>query len=990
MRPSERDEPPISSPDEWERTFDAVPDLIFILNLEHGIVRANRATAAALGLAPEELVGRKCFECVHGLAEPPWFCPHSQLLEDGQEHTLEVQELGRDFLVTVSPLRDRQGHLAGSVHVARDITARKRAELDLARQNAVLEGINRILQEALTSETEAALGRAALAVAEELTKSKFGLIAEMNQAGGLACLAMSDPGRQTGSLAGSAGPAPPRPMEVRGLLLKYLWGEGSLVVNSPTSHPDWFALPEDHPPLTAFLGVPLRHGDRVIGLMALANKEEGYNEADQDTAEALAVAVTAALLRRRAERALKQAREELEQRVRDRTAALTSALEQLSTEMEERLQAQEAQGQLIEILEATTDLVSTADLDGRVLYMNRAGRKMLGIGAAENVSLLHIPQTVPPQEAARAFSQVLPAAARDGVWHGETNFLHRDGREIPTSQVVLAHRTPAGETKFFSTIARDITVPRQAREALEAERQRLFSLLEGLPAYVSLQEPNYRYVFVNRFFRERFGDPDGKPCYQILKGRDQPCDGCPVPQVLASKKAHTFEWTSAAGHVYQLHVYPFADIDGSPLALELGIDVTASHQAEKTLRRRANQQAAVAVLGQKAVEGTDLTALMNEAVTAVAAHLDVEYAKVLELLPSSTDLLLRAGVGWQEGLVGVATVGAGPDSQAGYTLASSEPVIVEDLRAETRFTGPPLLHAHGVVSGLSLVIAGRERPFGVLGAHTTQRRSFTLDDVHFVQAIANVLAGAIERKRVEDALRESEQNLQSLTFQLFNLQETERKRISRELHEDLGQTLLALSLQVSGIKGELPKEQESLYAKCEQLLLHLKAVIDNLRRISQELSPAVLEELGLFAALRHLAENFCQHSRIDSWQVDLDAEVNLLSPKAQINIYRVLQEGLRNIGEHARATQVFLSGKHQDGRVAFILQDNGAGFEVEQTLARKATGYGMGLPAMKERVKMLGSTLLIESEPGKGTTISFSIPLDPGNETNEKHSSEGT
>jgi PAS domain S-box-containing protein len=977
-----------SVPDEWERTFDAVPDLIFILNLEHGIVRANRAAAAALGLAPEELVGRKCFECVHGLSEPPWFCPHSQLLEDGQEHSVELQELGRDFLVTVSPLRDRQGHLAGSVHVARDITARKQAELDLARQNAVLEGINRIFQEALTSETEAELGRAALAVAEELTGSKFGFIAELNQAGSLDCLAVSDPDREAGGVRASAKPAAPGPVEVRGLLLRYLWNEGSVVVNSPASHPDWFAFPEGQPPLTAFLGAPLKHGDRIFGLMALANKEAGYNEADQDAAEALSGAVTAALMRRRAERALEQAREELEQRVQDRTAALTSTLEQLSTEMEERLRAQEAQAQLIEILEATTDLVATADLDGRVLYINRAGRTMLGIGEDEDISQLGIPQCLPAWEADRAFSQVLPAAARYGAWHGETIFLHRNGHEIPTSQVVLAHRILAGETKFFSTIARDITAAKQALEALEAERQRLFALLEGLPAYVSLQEPNYRYVFVNRFFRERFGEPDGKTCFQILKGRDEPCEGCPIPQVLASKKAHTFTWTSAAGHVYHLYVYPFEDIDGSPLVLELGIDVTARTQAEKTLWRRASQQAAVAILGQKAVEGADLTALMNEGVTAVAAHLDVEYAKILELLPSGTDLLLRAGVGWQEGLVGRATVDAGLDSQAGYTLASSQPVIVEDLRTETRFSGPPLLHAHGVVSGLSIVIAGRERPFGVLGAHAPRRQTFTLDDVHFVQAIANVLAGAIERKTVEDALRESEQNLQSLTFRLFNLQEAEKRRISRELHEDLGQTLQALSLQVSGIKGELPKKQEHLYTKCEYLVQHLKAVIDNLRRISQELSPAVLEELGLFAALRHLAENFCQHYRLDSWQVDLDAEVNLFSPKAQINIYRVLQEGLNNIGEHARATQVFLSGKHEDGRVSFILQDNGTGFDVEQTLARKAPGSGLGLAAMKERVKMLGGTLVIDSEPGKGTRISFSMPLDPGQKTREIHGSE--
>jgi PAS domain S-box-containing protein len=124
----------------------------------------------------------------------------------------------------------------------------------------------------------------------------------------------------------------------------------------------------------------------------------------------------------------------------------------------------------------------------------------------------------------------------------------------------------------------------------------------------------------------------------------------------------------------------------------------------------------------------------------------------LELLPDGTALRLQAGVGWKDGSLGSATVGAGTDSQAGYTLRANEPVIVQDLRTETRFTGPPLLHDHRVVSGLSVIIQVQGRPFGVLGAHTTRRRTFTQDDVHFLQAVANVLAMAIERQRAEEAL----------------------------------------------------------------------------------------------------------------------------------------------------------------------------------------------------------------------------------------------
>ncbi|NMG06159.1 PAS domain-containing protein [Brasilonema sp. UFV-L1] len=192
----------------------------------------------------------------------------------------------------------------------------------------------------------------------------------------------------------------------------------------------------------------------------------------------------------------------------------------------------------------------------------------------------------------------------------------------------------------------------------------------------------------------------------------------------------------------------------------IAMDITKRKQAEEALEVYANRQALIAELSQLALAGIDLTTLMHETVALVAQSLKVEYCEVLELTSESNTLLLRAGIGWQPGLVGYATISAGMDSQAGYTLSSQEPVIVNNLRTETRFKGPHLLHKHQVVSGLSVVIHGKEGPFGVLGAHTTTERAFSKDDIYFLQAIANVLATAIERQRVEDALRESEQRWQ--------------------------------------------------------------------------------------------------------------------------------------------------------------------------------------------------------------------------------------
>ena len=184
--------------------------------------------------------------------------------------------------------------------------------------------------------------------------------------------------------------------------------------------------------------------------------------------------------------------------------------------------------------------------------------------------------------------------------------------------------------------------------------------------------------------------------------------------------------------------------------------------AEEALRVTARQQEAVAHLGQLALAGAPVPALMDDTVALVARGLDVEYAGLLEFRPESRSLALRAGVGWNDGCVGRTVLPSEGDTHGGYVLRSPTPVVVEDLPSDRRFGSAPLLSEHDVVSGLSVVVQGKERPFGILGAHSRTAREFTVHDAHFVQAVANVLATAIDRARTEDALRKSEEHFRSL------------------------------------------------------------------------------------------------------------------------------------------------------------------------------------------------------------------------------------
>lgn len=432
---------------------------------------------------------------------------------------------------------------------------------------------------------------------------------------------------------------------------------------------------------------------------------------------------------------------------------------------------------------------------------------------------------------------------------------------------------------------------------------------------------------------------------------------------------------------------------------------------------RMCQQAAVADLGQRALTGADLSTLLNDAVALVAQTLDVEYCKVLELLPDGATLLLRAGVGWQDGLVGHATVEIEPHSQVDYILRSSAPVIVENLPAETRCRALPLLRDHGVISGISgVIINGQDRPFGVLGAYTTGRRTFTVDDVNFLQAVANTLAMAVVRKRAEDRLREYaaraeaecrtanerlqhelderqrvEVELAEIRRRLAESREAERLFLARELHDSAVQQLIGISYQLAEGRRRASSRQRSPTQRLAELAATLSAgqqevlgVARQLRRLIGELRPAGLAEFGLTTAL----EGYVAHlereggSKLPAIELALARDGTDLPQLVGICLFRVAQEALRNAIKHAQARRIELSFRQLDDEALLSVRDDGGGFQAPARLSELARDEHFGLIGMAEWVAGVGGQLTIRSQPGMGTDVTIRVrltsPEEPG------------
>ncbi|MHC4955553.1 MAG: sensor histidine kinase [Planctomycetota bacterium] len=430
--------------------------------------------------------------------------------------------------------------------------------------------------------------------------------------------------------------------------------------------------------------------------------------------------------------------------------------------------------------------------------------------------------------------------------------------------------------------------------------------------------------------------------------------------------------------------------------------VLAQKRVEVELAARERQQKSVAHLGMAALaDETDLDTLLDTAVRLTAATLGIGHCMLVEYRIGSEKLQLRAGVGWRPGTAEGSEMLAGATTQAGYTLQSREPVIVPDFDREERFRPGALLQDHGIVSGLSVVVYGHEMPFGVLSVHGQQRRSFTRDDVHFLQAIANVIGSTIDRKRVEGELEEHRQHLETLVARRTTQLEKSHERLrlaerlasvgtlAAGLGHDLGNTILPMLCRLDALAArQLPESaREDIGA--------VRHAVDYLRQLSQGLRHLALDKDHRPAGGGHtnLADWWKQAAPL--LQSALPEHVKLYCdlapslPSVAVAPHRLTQAVLNLVSNAAEAIvgsgQVAVRGEVEEGGTAVRLSvtDDGKGMTedarrhaLEPFFTTKTRGLstGLGLALVHGIAKGSGGSVDIESSDGEGTSVHVSLP----------------
>ncbi|MCI0449160.1 MAG: response regulator [Chlorobi bacterium] len=241
---------------------------------------------------------------------------------------------------------------------------------------------------------------------------------------------------------------------------------------------------------------------------------------------------------------------------------------------------------------------------------------------------------------------------------------------------------------------------------------------------------------------------------------------------------------------------------------------------------------------------------------------------------------------------------------------------------------------------------------------------------------------AIERKRSEEEHQKlMEQRIRSLA--IIEAQENERRRISRELHDGLGQLLSAAKLNFGMIDFTNNSNKEKTNDIVKQVDTIISKAIIEARRIAHDLRPTTLDDFGLIPALRILCQEF---SKITGIKVKFSVSPTLerIEPKVEIAIYRIIQESFNNISKYADASEVSLDLYRKENQVFVRVKDNGKGFDAESISKTKKAGGGFGLLNMKERAELIGGKVEIISSPGQGTELLLEINLDFFNNNNHQ------
>lgn len=531
--------------------------------------------------------------------------------------------------------------------------------------------------------------------------------------------------------------------------------------------------------------------------------------------------------------------------------------------------------------------------------------------------------------------------------------------------------------------------PSSGRSSSRDSRQYLQAVIDSLDDQLMIIDRDLRITQVNtavlRHVRASRQEVVGQHCYEVSHGGAQPClppdCECPVRKVWETgEPVRVTHYHRCAADGYgetcvDIIASPLRDSQGCTTeVVELMRDVSEARRLEQQIIAANQELVALNAIASTVAQSLDLDIVLNSAFDKVLELMKANTGGILLLDEESQTLRYRVHRGLSEDFVqGIAGLRLG-EGIAGRVAQSGEAIYVEDISQDPRLTRLVVI-TEGLSSFASIPLQAKNKVVGVMNIANHTPRQFTPRDVQLLNSIGNEIAIALENARLYQELQRKEAISVELLREVISIQEEERKRISRGLHDETSQTLTGLAVGLETAVAALPPGADEVKAKLRELQSLAIKTLDEIHRVIYELRPTLLDDLGLIAAVKWYAESHLEAAGIKMY-LETAGQERRLAPRVEIAVFRIVQEAITNIVRHARAESTCISLEFRESSVGIYIEDDGAGFTLDKVESSADRRRGLGLLGMKERVELFGGSLSLRSRPGQGTQLAVEIPLE--------------
>jgi len=409
-----------------------------------------------------------------------------------------------------------------------------------------------------------------------------------------------------------------------------------------------------------------------------------------------------------------------------------------------------------------------------------------------------------------------------------------------------------------------------------------------------------------------------------------------------------------------------------------------AHQELKThiqaIRENERRLSSLNQISSTISQSLELRQVLTAAIDNVVDVMQVDVAWIFLLNEETRELELSAHHGFTEEFArGIDRLKIG-EGFSGIVAETGKPLFTEDASQDSRLARE-VVSKYNVHSMLVVPLSAKGKVNGTLDIAMHSYRMFQEEEIEQLTAIGNQIGIAVENARlyqrqqeVADQLGRMQENLRFYLQQVTKAQEEERKRISHELHDETVQTLVVLSRRLDNLASDKKGLPEEHRHDLEEIWQQTNDVIREIRRLSQDLRPAALDQLGLVPALEWLASETTEYSGIRIG-ISVLGEKRRLPEEIELVLFRITQEALRNVWRHSSASAAEIKVDFDKEKVRIAVSDNGKGFKLPEKMVDYARNGKLGLAGMQERAQLVGGTLKVSSKEGEGTDVIMELPL---------------